>query len=297
MPTLAPEQILELICTLDSKLRVRLFFAAWRGEQWWGTTKELTTRARVPHRRGEIELARLVSEEFLVRHEKGPQNQGRLVRFEAGAAAIKLIGALRSKRSERHDRFDRSATIETIAPLRSQRSLPIDDAGARACAPDPDLSLDPGSMEQRVCPSGGVLGEATADGPTDDGERLASHQNALTERVCREWARWAVTPAVAYNGIQRLLNARLTERELQKFLVDALNGKHPAFHGVEEHVRWGHSTSAKRIALWLQIERTASELQQRPAPTRARREPEAQISRAEYQARLERAQRAARGRP
>jgi hypothetical protein len=116
------ERLLDVLHVLETKVRAQLFCSAVRHSQWWGSTRDVTTFAKVTHRRGELELAKLVLEGYLVRHEKGARNQERLVRFEAGPAAIKLIAPPRSKRSDRCDRNDRTAAIETIGPPRSNRS-------------------------------------------------------------------------------------------------------------------------------------------------------------------------------
>jgi len=244
---LTPEQVLELLCQLDSKVRGRLFFAAWKREEWWGKTRDVTAQARVPHRRGEIELAGLVADGFLVRREKGAKNQDRLVRFELGPAAIKLIGPVRSKRSERSDQNDRSATIETIAPLRSKRSEPIEDAHAHARAPDPDLSLDPRSMDNTVRPSGGVQGAEPSDGRTDGGE----FEERLQRAIAWVQERQGISPKISTAGLTRLLNAGATDHELRAYAVEVQRGTHSCLKGVEKATfRFGPACTEERFAEW-----------------------------------------------
>lgn len=202
----------------------------------WTSIRAIAELAGVKYDHARVELGKLVEAGWLIREDRGPAKRGQ-VRYRSPVIGV----------TDRHTDHPRSVT-----PITGDRySL----EGSRA-RPDPDLS---GSeiQDQHVRPSGGVQGGT--DGRTDSG-KLAGHRNELTARVCREWARWAVTPPVAYGGIDRLLNARLTERELQKFLVDALNGKHPAFVGVQDHMRWGQSTSEERIKLWCNIERATRDV-------------------------------------
>ena len=246
MPALTPEQILELLCQLDSKVRVRLFFAAWKREEWWGKTRDVTTQARVPHRRGEIELAALVADGFLIRHEKGAKNQDRLVRFEPGSAAIKLIGALRSKRSDRSDQIDRSATIETIAPLRSKRSEHSTSTHARGHAPpDPDLSLESRSMDQRVRPSGEV--QEGTDARTGEGE-CPEVRSSDVQWIAEQWR---VSGTVAHQMVKRLLALGLSRRDVREYLEAARRGTHSAFAGLEKaNYPLGAACTRERVEPW-----------------------------------------------
>jgi hypothetical protein len=245
MPALN-DALLALFNQLETSLRIRLYCAATLRSQWFRPPAEICALAGVSHRRGEIELAKLVREGWLERHDKGSANHTRLSRF-VPSAPINLIGAQGSPRSGRSDQSDRGAGIEVIGAPRSDRSGHSSmDAGARARAPD--LSLDPRSMEQRVRPSGEVLGgDPVADGRTDDGDPRAELRNALVHRVA---ARWQLSARIVTPGLMRLLNAGATERELQAFLVDAERGTHPAFDGVGGENRFGRSCTAERFAVW-----------------------------------------------
>lgn len=140
---------------------------------------------------------------------------------------------------------------------------------ARARAPDPDLSLDPGSMEQRVRPSGGIQGgRGRTDGGFEGSDPEAELRNSLVLAVA---ARWQLSPRIVTPGIQRLLNARATERELQAFLRDAERGSHPAFDGVGEENRFGRSCTEARFEIWRRSRARAPAPAIVDAPARPRR--------------------------
>jgi len=217
----------------------------------WTSIKAIAELAEVSYARARVELAELVKDGWLTLERRGSVTRGE-VRY---VPRIGVAIAIARDRNPEAD-CDRPRSHRAIARDRN----PLEDR-ARVGSGSGSLGRSKTLPSVRL---EGVQGET--DGRTDGGDELAEHQNALTERVCREWARWAVTPTVAYHGIHRLLNARLTARELNKFLVDALSGKHPAFGGVDDAFRWGQSTCDDRIRLWVNIERASREVGLAKAP-------------------------------
>lgn len=236
------DALLELFNKLETSVRIRLFVAATLRSQWFRPPAEIYDAAEVSHRRAALELAKLVQEGWLERHEKGARNQELLVRFEPGVAPIKLIGAVRSLRSGRPDQVDRG---DPSPPTR--RTQARDHAQQRS---DPDPSLDPRSMDQRVRPSGGVQGgEPAADGRTEGSkEPRAELRNALLAWVQE---RHNVEPRLSTPGLMRLVGAGATEHELRAFLTDLERGTHPCFDGVEHaQFRFGAACTVDRFEKW-----------------------------------------------
>jgi hypothetical protein len=234
------------ISKLKGRNQILLYLAAHTRSQWWATVQELSSISGVPQRRAELELNALASNGVLQRKGHG---QGTLARFRVVPRTIEVIEPERSDRSNQIDRSDRTRTIRSIEPERSDRSFPSSmDARARARSGSSDL--DRSSMEQRVRPSGEVVGgNPGADGRTDVGGEGAPAElrNALVQRVVE---RWRLPPRVVTPGLMRLLNERATEQELQAFLADAERGTHPAFDGVGDENRFGRSCTAQRFAVW-----------------------------------------------
>ncbi len=234
------DALLELFNKLETSVRIRLFVAAMLRSQWFRPPAEIYDAAKVSHRRAALELAKLVQDGWLERHEKGARNQELLVRFEPGAAPIKLIGAVRSLRSGRPDQLDRGDP-----PPPTRRTQARDHAHQK-----PDLSLDPGSMDQRVRPSGGVQGgEPAADGRTEgSNEPRAELRNALLAWVQQ---RHNVEPRLSTPGLMRLVHAGATEHELRAYLTDAERGSHPCFDGIQHaNFRFGAICTPERFAKW-----------------------------------------------
>lgn len=237
----------------------------------WGRISDLAKRLGVTPRVLQLEARKLEKKQWLERDVRGARNQDRLIKFRVGA------GICRSQRSDPEipavgSRDPGGRLLKIPPPGSVDPSTPY----GRARASDPDRRSDlyrpsvlggAGGTDGRTDtgekfarppkPLAGSIPTSVGDAENAGDDELASLRNSVLERVCREWSRWGVTRAVALQGVQRLLNARLTERELDAFLVAALAGKHPAFAGVSEQFRWGQSTSVERIALWLSLEREA----------------------------------------
>jgi len=246
------EELLAIFVLLESSTRIRLYSAAMILSQWFRPPAELYRMANVSHRRAELELARLVAEGWLERHEKGSANYTRLVRFTQGPTPINLIGVQRSKRSGYSDQLDRGTAIETIGVQRSKRSGYSTSSHARGPAP-PDLDLAKGS-DPSVHPEGS--GEAHAR--TGETFRATDLRGSDVQWVK---AQWSVSGAVAHTCWTRLLSLKLTREEGRLYLIAAKRGTHDAFRGL-----WGPKGADKplgaactreRVEPWIEWHRRA----------------------------------------
>ena len=223
------EELLAIFVLLESSTRIRLYSAAMILSQWFRPPAELYRMANVSHRRAELELARLVAEGWLERHEKGSANYTRLVRFTQGPTPINLIGVQRSKRSG----YSTSSHARGPAP--------------------PDLDLAKGS-DPSVHPEGS--GEAHAR--TGETFRATDLRGSDVQWVK---AQWSVSGAVAHTCWTRLLSLKLTREEGRLYLIAAKRGTHDAFRGL-----WGPKGADKplgaactreRVEPWIEWHRRA----------------------------------------
>lgn len=230
---------LERLAKLKTRDRVLLYLAAQTRAQWWSTAHELAGMVGLHRRRALLTLAALTSEGVLERKWSG---NGEPARFRVAPGVIESI---------------RPSVIESIRPPRSSRSdspvPPTRRTQARDHAQqkeDPDPSLDPRSMDQRVRPSGGVQGgEPAADGRTEGSkEPRAELRNALLAWVQQ---RHNVEPRLSTPGLMRLVNAGATEHELRAYLIDGERGTHPCFDGIEHaNFRFGALCTVERFTKW-----------------------------------------------
>jgi hypothetical protein len=216
----------------------------------WTNIKAIAELAEMAYDAARVALARLEREGWLVRDRDVPR---RLVRFRARVAGFEPIPQDRSNRSPRIGRTDPPGSVEPIPQDRLNAAPPTRRTQARDHAQqrsDPDPSLDPGSMDQRVRPSGGVQGgEAATDGRTEGSkEPRAELRNALLAWVQQ---RHNVEPRLSTPGLMRLVTAGATEHELRSYLTDAERGSHPCFDGVEHaNFRFGAVCTPERFAKW-----------------------------------------------
>ncbi len=224
---------------LKTRDQVLLLLAAQIRGQWWATAQELAGMTGIHLRRVQLQLAALTSSGVFERKWSG---NGAQARFRLAATAIDSIVV---------------TAIDSIVVPRSTRSwsgaAPTRRTQARDHAQqrsDPDPSLDPRSMDQRVRPSGGVQGgEPAADGRTEGSkEPRAELRNALLAWVQE---RHNVEPRLSTPGLMRLVNAGATEHELRAFLTDLERGTHPCFDGIEHaQFRFGAACTVERFAKW-----------------------------------------------
>jgi len=204
----------------------------------WTTVKAIADLAGVSHARAKLELAELVRDGWLRREQQGSQSAKRKVRFSArvtGIAGDPSTGIVRDPST---------GIVHDPGP----GAAPTRRTHARDHAQQKEtLSLDPGSMDQRVRPSRGVQGGT--DGRTEGSkEPRAELRNALLAWVA---TRHNVEPRLSTPGLMRLVNAGATEHELRAFLTDGERGSHPCFDGLDHaDFRFGAMCTVERFAKW-----------------------------------------------